>query len=71
MVSTALLLKGQMLYRSEWSKKEHGLALEACTRALKYVGQDQTDIHSEGEITAIIRRLCKDEERRQVTEKWI
>jgi len=72
MVSTALYLKPEdrMLYRDQWNSKELRLALEACRRALRYVGESHTDIHEDGSITAVIRRLCKDDERKRVIEKY-
>jgi len=71
MVSTALYQKNSMLYRDQWSKQELRLALEACRGALRLVGESHTDIHNDGSITAVIRRLCKDDERKQVVEKWL
>ena len=73
MASTALYLlpESRMLKRADWTKKELRLGLEACTRALKYRGDAKTDIHNDGDIAAVIRRLCTDRERKKVVEKWI
>ena len=57
--------------RTEWTRKEIKTAKMAARQALESVGEEKTDIHENGEITYVIRRLCKDSERQLVTENYL
>ena len=74
MVSVALLsrdLGGRPIPRSEWTKRELKIARRAARQALEGVGDESTDTPEDGQITHVIRRQCRDEERRQVLEKYL
>lgn len=73
MVSVALLPRDRVgpIPRSEWTKRELKIARRAARLALEGVGDESTDILEDGQIALLVRRLCRDEERGQVLEKYL
>lgn len=69
----ALFCDGPMpLPVANWTPRERKIARRAAKRALEGVGDATTDVLADGpEITITLRRQCRDEERRQVLEKYL
>lgn len=73
MATVALLTRERNgpIPRREWTHEEARLAHQAVRAAIAGVGLPETDKTEEGDITAIIRRQCTDQERRRVLEKYL
>lgn len=72
MVSVAILKRPVgPIPRSEWTPQELKWARRAANRTLEGVGDASTDIIEDGRTTFVIRRQCRDDERRQVLEKYL
>ncbi len=57
---------------NQWSWKQREFCLKAARMALLNVGRPETDIiQNDGEFAMSIRRLCTDNERAMVPEKYI
>ncbi len=70
MTSVAILLPGHPIPRDHWNHRMEKVAKKIARAALEGVGVEGTDIVESGNITHVIRRLCSDDERAQVTEKY-
>ena len=72
MVSVALLTRerGGPIPREEWTRKEVKIARRAAHAAIDGVDNTTTDMTEDGQTTFVIRRQCKDPERRKVLEKF-
>ena len=71
MASVALYRRGVMLQKEQWNQEERKFARRCLAGTLEGVGVPATDVSSdEGRVSAIVRRLCTDDERRQVLEKY-
>jgi len=55
----------------EWPPAAFGLAEKVARRVLDGVGVQSTDVITTGTWTTIVRRQCRDDERRQVVEKYL
>lgn len=72
MVSVALLVKPfGPIPRPLWPDEQRSMAQRIARDALAGDGIESTDVPDDGEITFIIRRQCRDDERRRVTEKYL
>lgn len=73
MVSVAIIAKdsGRPIPLAGWSKQERKFAVRAAKAALDGVGVESTDVPEDGAIATIVRRLCRDEERENVTESYL
>lgn len=68
----ALFCDGQgPLPRANWTQREHKIARRAAKRMLEGVGDTTTDVMEDGNTIIALRRQCRDEERRQVLEKYL
>ncbi len=73
MVSVALLTRdyGGPLLREDWTRNEYKMARRAACAALDGVGVKNTDTTEDETTVTIIRRLCRDGERRRVLERYV
>lgn len=72
MASVALFCDRQgPLSRENWSQRELKIAKRAARKALDGVGDSATDTLEDGRTIIAIRRQCRDEERREVLEKFL
>lgn len=72
MVTISITKKSKgLLLRGNWSRKENAMAISYADIILMNLGKEETDINTNGMITTIIRRLCTNNERSKVTEKYL
>ena len=71
MVSVAIMDKRGPIAIADWSPWFHKLAERYGAKTLDCVGDATTDAVEIGGTCRIIRRQCKDDERRKVLEKFL
>jgi len=73
MTSVALFDAGkrEKIPREMWSKRERTMAKDAARAALAGVGEPATDVWEDTGTIIVLRRQCRDEERRRVLEKYL
>lgn len=54
-----------------WNKTLRSIMKQVAVASVEGVGVTGTDVWEFGEVSAIVRRLCTDEERARVTERYI
>lgn len=73
MVSVALwdAERREKIHRELWSKREREAVKSIAREALEDVGERSSDIWEDFGSILALRRQCRDEERRQVLEKYL
>ena len=73
MASVALFdpQKQEQIHREMWTKREREIAKTAARDAIEDVGDMTMDRWEDSGSIIALRRLCKDDERRQVLEKYL
>ncbi len=63
--------KQEQIPRQMWTKREREIAKQAARDAIENVGEINTDAWEDSGTIIALRRQCRDEERRQVMEKYL
>lgn len=73
MVTVALRsrIDGNPVPIEQWTQTQGGKAVRAAEKVLQGVGVVGTEHFSKGRITFVVRRMCTDAERSQVTENYL